>query len=102
LDTPEAPLESVYQAACFFRQLIIENQREDDYWFYRGQRDHSWPCMPKIMRPLRGMRPDRCEAELKASLRQARSLVARIKRAGLAEDDFDAAAIAQHYSRNSA
>lgn len=99
LDNPKAPAASVYQAACVIRKTIINAYgREDDYWFYRGQRDRRWDCMPKIMRPLRGMHPDRSEAELQASLRQLRLLVSRIRRAGLAENDFDATAIAQHYS----
>ena len=75
LGTADLPFESVYQAACFFRKLLMLYPREDDYWFYRGQRDDRWDCVPSIMRALRKMPPDRREAALAAGLRKVRSIV---------------------------
>lgn len=93
------PAESVYQTAIQVRQLRLEKQRDREgqaRWFYRGQRNHLWRTVPKILRDL-AEQPD-ARAALQERVRAVRSMVARILEAGLATDDFEATAIVQHYS----
>jgi hypothetical protein len=97
----ESPAESVYQTAIQVRRQRLENQLNrygDARWFYRGQRNHRWDTVPKLMRSVRDDAGIEYEALLEERLKEVRSIVARIMRAGLAKDDFEATAIAQHYS----
>jgi FRG domain len=98
----DTPAESVYQTAIQVRLQRMDdalNRDGDARWFYRGQRDHRWDTVPKIMRNLRDKAGASYDALLEERLQRVRSIVERVIRAGLAKDDFEATAIAQHYSR---
>ena len=97
----DAPAESVYQTA-----IQVRLQRMDDAlnvdggtrWFYRGQRNHCWDTVTKFLRDLRDEAELSYKVQLEERLQGARLVVARMMRAGLTKDEFDAIAIAQHYS----
>lgn len=93
------PAESVYQTAIQVRLQRIEdaaNHDGDARWFYRGQRNHCWETVPKIMRDLRNQ--SAADTLFEERVQKVRKIVARMKLAGLAKDDFEATAIVQHYS----
>jgi hypothetical protein len=95
----DTPAESVYQTAIQVRLQRLDgavNRNGESRWFYRGQRNHRWDTVPKLMRNV--WDDARCEALLEERVQRVRSIVARMMRAGLAKDDFEATAIAQHYS----
>jgi FRG domain len=97
----DTPAESVYQTAIQVRlqRLDDANNRDGDArWFYRGQRDHRWDAVPKIFRDIRDDTELTYDVQLGKRLQVVRSIVGRIMQAGLAEDEFEATAIAQHYS----
>ena len=97
----DTPAESVYQTAIQVRLLELDdalNRDGDARWFYRGQRNHRWDAVPKIFRDLRDEAELSCDALLEERLQRVRSIVERLIRAGLAKDEFEATAIAQHYS----
>jgi hypothetical protein len=97
----DTPAESVYQTAIQVRLQRLNDQVNRDgrpRWFYRGQRNHCWDTVPKLMRSIGNDAGAGCEAVLEQRVQKVRSIVARIMRAGLAKDDFEATAIAQHYS----
>lgn len=97
-DSAEQPLSSVYHAAWFIQRLELAGTL-DDAWFYRGQRDHRWQVTPKMLRALDRNSPAAARAEVDRRLEVIRSWVARVLARGLADDDFDALAVVQHYSR---
>jgi FRG domain len=93
------PAESVYQTAIQVRlQRLVDsvNRHGQARWFYRGQRNHQWRTVPKILRNLASGAD--AEAFLEERVCAVRSIVARMMHAGLATDNFEATAIAQHYS----
>ena len=97
----DAPAESVYQTAIQVRLQRLDDALNRDgvaRWFYRGQRNHRWDAVPKIMRDLHEEAASSDEAKLEERVQRVRSVVARIISAGLAKDDFEATAITQHYS----
>ena len=97
----DAPAESVYQTAIQVRLQRLNDALDPDgnpRWFYRGQRSHRWDAVPKIFRGLRDEPKLSWSALLEERLRGVRSVVARMIRAGLTTDEFEATAIAQHYS----
>lgn len=94
------PAESVYQTAIQVRLLRLDdalNRDDAARWFYRGQRDHRWQTVPKIMRTLRD-EAGSSDDVLEQRLQRVRHIVACIMREELAKDDFEATAIVQHYS----
>jgi hypothetical protein len=97
----DIPAESVYQAAIQVRLQRLDGALNRDgtaRWFYRGQRNQLWGTVPKIMRNLRDEAGPSYDALLEERVQRVRSIVAGMMRAGLAKDDFEATAIAQHYS----
>ena len=98
--SPGAPAASVYQTAVQIkrRQLEHEIDREGEpRWFYRGQRKAQWSIQPLTFRDLKDT-PDGGK-ELRARVSRVRGVVRALQEAGLGNDEFQALAIAQHYSR---
>jgi FRG domain-containing protein len=97
----DTPAESVYQTAIQVRLQRLDDELNHDgaaRWFYRGQRNHLWDAVPKIFRNLREATESSYDTLLEESVQRVRSIIARMIRAGLAKDDFEATAIVQHYS----
>jgi len=95
------PAESVYQTAIQVSQQRIEDDINIDgstRWFYRGQRNHTWKTVPKFMRDLPDYHDEHFKPLFEARLHRVQSIVDGIMQRQLANDDFDALAIAQHYS----
>lgn len=93
------PAQSVYQTAIqiMMRQLELERDREGEQrWFFRGQRREQWPTIPLTFRGLGGtLQP---EESLLAQLARVRGAVRAIQESGNCSEEFQALAIAQHYS----
>jgi hypothetical protein len=97
----DAPADSVYQTAIQVRKQRLADDLAGDgkaRWFYRGQRNHLWDSIPKLFRDFQARGAVSDELQLEERLQQLRAIVARIMRSGLTNDEFEAVAIAQHYS----
>lgn len=97
---PDTPAESVYQTAIQIkqRQLEHESDRENKQrWFYRGQRRYQWSITPLTFRDL----GDFVGAgnDFLARVSCVRGAVRALQGAGLGKQEFEALAIAQHYSK---
>jgi len=97
---PETPAASVYQTAIQIkkRQLEHESDRENKQrWFYRGQRRHQWSITPLTFRDLGDFAG--AGNDFLARVSRVRGAVRALQDAGLGKQEFEALAIAQHYSK---
>jgi FRG domain len=87
--SPDNPLEDVYAAALSMLPYGFWVERPDRDQVYRGQRNARWRTIPSLFRG----------EDMTGALDQLAIAAARIRATGLALDNEQVIAVAQHYSK---
>lgn len=98
--SPEEAFEDVYQAALRMETYMTWQGDQNKLRLYRGQRNHTWPVVPKIFRgsAKNPVRAAAIETNLKSTLEKICTYVRHLQQQhpGLTEEK--GVAIVQHYS----
>lgn len=94
------PAESVYQTAIQIKRLQLEHETDregEKRRFFRGQRRHQWSPVPLTFRE-RGDLPG-AENKFLTRVSRVRGVVRALQHAIPGKHEFEALAVAQHYSK---
>jgi FRG domain len=95
------PAASVYQTAIQVIRLRLESALDRENrprWFYRGQRQDQWLVTPSMFRGFEDLDRQTRLHMMEERLGRLRGCVRALRSKSLGSTDFEAVAIAQHYS----